>query len=90
MTYTIRFSKAADRDLSKLPRDVLTRVIKVIEGIRKDPFHYIQKMRGEHDPPQYKFRVGEYRVVLLLDKSEHVLLIDAVGHRSTIYQRYGK
>jgi len=56
MTYSIRFSKAADRDLSKVPRNILIRIIKAIEEIKEDPLNYIQKMKGEHDPPQYKFR----------------------------------
>lgn len=54
-----------------------------------DPFLHIRKIKGDYTPPQYKFRVGEYRVILLLDKSDNTLLVDAVGHRSTIYQRYG-
>lgn len=90
MTFDIRFSKAGDRDLSKLPCEILIRIINALEKITDDPLPNIQKMRGEHDPPQYKFRVGDYRLILLLDKDENVLLIDGAGHRSTIYQRYGK
>jgi len=90
MTFTIRFSKAGDRDLSKLPSDVLIRIVKALEIIVDDPFLHIRKMKGEYNPPQYKFRVGDYRVIILLNKSENVLLIDGVGHRSTIYKRYGK
>jgi len=45
-------------------------------------------MKGAKNPPN-KFRVGEYRVILLLDTSEKVLLVDGTGHKSTIYQRYG-
>lgn len=90
MTFAIRFSKAADRDFSKLPPDVLIRIIKAIETITEDPFLHIRKMKGEFDPPQYKFRVGDYRVIILLDKSENVLLVDGAGHRSTIYKRYGR
>lgn len=90
MTFEIRFTKAGDRDLSKLPFDILIRIIKALEKIADDPLLHIQKMKGKYDPPQYKFRVGDYRVIILLDKSENVLLIDGVGHRSTIYDRYGR
>ena len=90
MTFEIRFTKAGDRDLSKLPSDVLIRIVKALEKIADEPFLYIQKMKGEYDPPQYKFRIGDYRVIILLDKTENVLLVDGAGHRSTIYERYGK
>lgn len=90
MTFEIRFTKAGERDLSKLPSEVIIRIVKALEKMADDPIQYIQKMKGEHDPPQYKFRVGDYRVIILLDKSENMLLIDGAGHRSTIYDRYGK
>ena len=90
MSYSIQVTKAGDRDLSKLPPDVTIRILKAIERIIDNPFNHIRKMKGEHRPPQYKFRVGEYRVIFLLDKSDNVLLMDAVGHRSILYQRYGK
>lgn len=90
MTFEIHYSKAADRDLSKLPIEVIKKIVFAIGDIREDPFANIQKMKGAKNPPQYKFRVGEYRVILLLDKEERVLLVDGIGHRSTIYKRYGK
>ncbi len=90
MTFEIHYSKAADRDLSKLPIEVIKKIVFAIGDIREDPFAHIQKMKGAKNPPQYKFRVGEYRVILLLDQSEKVLLVDGIGHRSTIYKRYGK
>ena len=46
-------------------------------------------MRDRNHPPQCKFRVGDYRVIMLPDKLEKVLLVDGAGHRSTIYKRYG-
>lgn len=55
MTFEIRFSKAGDRDLSKLPSEVLVRIVKALEKIAGDPLQHIQKMKGEYDPPQYKF-----------------------------------
>ncbi|MCP1715321.1 mRNA interferase RelE/StbE [Methanocalculus alkaliphilus] len=90
MTFEIHYSKSADRDLSRLPIDVIRKIVFAISAIKDDPFAHIQKMKGAKNPPQYRFRVGEYRVILLMDKSEKVLLVDGVGHRSTIYQRYGK
>lgn len=47
MTYEIRVSKAGDRDLSTLPSDVLTRIIKALEHMVDDPFLPIQIMKGE-------------------------------------------
>jgi len=57
--------------------------------IRDDPLSHIKKMKDRNSPPQYRLRVGEYRVIMILDKSRKVLLVDGVGHRSMIYKRYG-
>jgi len=46
-------------------------------------------MKDRNNPPQYRLRVGDYRAILILDKTKKVLLVDGVGHRSTIYKRYG-
>ena len=88
--YKINFKGWSDRDLSKLPHNVLVRIVKAIESSMEDPLLHSQKMKGEYEPPQYKLRVSDYRVIILLDKSNKVLLVDGAGHRSTIYQRYGK
>lgn len=89
MTYEIQYSKAADRDLSKLPVHIAQKIILAIHNIKEDPFSHIQKMKDRNHPPQYKIRVGEYRVIMILDKSSKVLLVDGVGPRSSIYKRYG-
>ena len=89
MTYEIQYSKAVDRDLSKLPIEISRNIVQTIHKIKDDPFSHIQKMKDRNNPPQYKLRVGNYRVVILLDKNKKILLVDGAGHRSTIYKRYG-
>ncbi len=89
MTYEIQYSKAADRDLSKLPVHISQKIILAIHNIKEDPFSHVQKLKDRNHPIRYKFRVGEYRAIMILDKLEKVLLVDGVGHRSTIYKRYG-
>jgi len=37
MTFEIYYSKAADRDLSKLPNEVIKKIVYAIGDIRKDP-----------------------------------------------------
>lgn len=89
MMYEIHYSKAADRDLTKLPIEISRNIVQSIHKIRDDPLSQIKKLKDRNNPPQYRLRVGEYRVIMILDKSRKVLLVDGVGHRSTIYKRYG-
>ena len=55
MTFEIHYSKAADRDLSKLPIEVIRKIVFAISDIKEDPFSHIHKMKGVKNPPQYKF-----------------------------------
>jgi len=38
--------------------------------------------------PEFKIRVGDYRIILLLDKANKRMNIQAVGHRKNIYKKY--
>ena len=51
----------------------------------KNPEHFLEKLTGMLE---YKIRVGDYRVILLFDKANQKLRIQAVGHRKNIYKRY--
>ncbi|MDE5064783.1 type II toxin-antitoxin system RelE/ParE family toxin [Wolbachia endosymbiont of Drosophila tristis] len=35
----------------------------------------------------FRLRVGDYRVIYLIDNSEHMVKIAAIGHRKEIYKR---
>jgi len=66
------------------------RIILAMSEIKENPFSHCKKLRGQYSPPHYRVCIGEYRVILLIDTQEKVLLIDSIGHRSNIYKRYGK
>ncbi len=82
--YRIIFSETADAQFSKLDKPVKERITKALERLRFTPQTYITKLVGQ---PGYKFRVGDYRVILDIIQNELVVLVIKIGHRSTIYER---
>jgi mRNA interferase RelE/StbE len=82
--YTVIFSEVARKELRKVPRDVQQRVIKALERIRIRPEAFVIKLVGD---PGYKLRVGDYRIILDIDKCELLVLVIKVGHRSGIYKQ---
>lgn len=82
--YEIIFSDAAFRQLAKLEKHIQTRIITALERIRIRPEDYVIKLVGE---PGYKFRVGDYRVIMDVDINGSKILILKVGHRKNIYYR---
>ncbi len=87
MSYFIEWELNSADELEKLAFDVAERVLDKIEQIKENPEHFIEKMQGT---PEFKLRVGDYRVILLFDKGNKKIKIQMVGHRRNIYKKYGQ
>ncbi len=84
MTYDIIFSDKALKQLKKLDRTVQERIITALERIRIRPGSYVTKLVSD---PGYRFRVGDYRVIMDIDNNVLHILVLKVGHRKKIYDR---
>jgi mRNA interferase RelE/StbE len=75
------FSKAFD----SLPATVRAAVQRKVDemGSRLDNFPH-QRLQGR---PEFKLRVGEYRVLYEFDVKQGRIYLHYVGHRSEIYRR---
>jgi mRNA interferase RelE/StbE len=82
MTYEIVLSDRAFRQLKKLDRNIQERIVSSLERIRVRPEDHITKLIGD---PGYKLRVGDYRVILDIDKNILKILVIKIGHRKNIY-----
>lgn len=80
--YEIIFSDKAKKQLKKLEKSLQKRVISVLERIRIRPENYITKIVGD---PGYKLRVGDYRIILDIEKDKFLILVIKIGHRRNIY-----
>ena len=83
MTYEIIFSDKAFKQLKKLERKTQERIIATLERIRLRPESYLTKLVGD---PGYKLRVGNYRVIMDIDKGKLLILVIRIGHRKKIYK----
>ncbi len=81
--YDIIFSEQALKQLEKLEKTLQERIIKVLERIRIRPEHFVTKLVGDYG---YKLRIGDYRVILDLDRDKLLILVIKVGHRKNIYK----
>lgn len=66
----------------KLERNIQERIISSLERIRIRPEAFIAKLVGD---PGYKLRIGDYRVIMDIDKNNLIILVIKVGHRKNIY-----
>ncbi len=82
MTFQVLFSDVALKQLRKLDAEIRQRVVSTIERIRVRPEAYVKKLVGDEG---YKLRIGDYRVILDLDKEKLIILVLRVGHRKNVY-----
>lgn len=86
MFYRVEFSRQAQRELRKAPRQDQERLRTAIDALAHEPRpHGSLKLEGEERT--YRIRVGPYRV--LYDIYDDVLLIEIMraGQRQSVYRR---
>lgn len=85
MAFDIVFTGEAMKDLDNLDKNILSRIIKKLEWFAKQDNPPDFAKRLQYDAiGQYRFRIGDYRVIF--DCKDDNITILRVGHRSTIYK----
>ena len=80
MKWRIVFARTAEKELAKLSSEVGQRIGRANRALEHDPVPASAKrLKGREE---FRLRVGDYRVLYLLNHKNHVLTICAIGHRS--------
>ena len=84
MKYRLTYTERAIRDIRKIEQNIKARIGKTLLRYVGDPLKHGEKLT---DPKigEYRFRIGEYRVIFDLKGDDIVVL--RVGHRKDIYRR---
>ena len=82
--YEIIIAKKVESFLDKLNSKEGERIIFALEKLRIRPEAYLQRLVGEKS---YKFRVGNYRLIIDLNKNQLRILVVKAGHRRNIYKK---
>ena len=87
MSYSVRISPAASREIRKLDRPVQKRIIDKLDELERDPRpNGIEKLSGS-DEPRYRVRVGDYRIIYRIDDKILTVLVLKIGDRKEIYRK---
>jgi len=86
VSFTLLFDEEPLEALAKLPRDIRERIFRRLEKTKENPFHYFQRLA---ERPDYKLRVGDYRVIADIYADERRIHVTLIGHRRNVYDRPG-
>jgi len=83
MTYTVKMHPKVQDFLDKLDRHLADRIRTRLKLLREDPFTHLEHFEGDY----YKFRIGEYRALVDVDKARRIVFVRHLDSRGRIYRR---
>ncbi len=83
-TYTVQVDQAAAKLLRKFDRPVQARLVAAMAALATDPRPAGVKALTGH-PGLLCIRVGDYRVIYLVDGEALIVLVVHLGHRRDVY-----
>lgn len=84
--WRVRLAASARRDIKRLDRPVRERILTAIEGLRTaPPTGDIKRLTG-HEPPEWRLRVGAWRVRFSRAQGERTIVIQRVLPRGRAYR----
>ncbi len=83
--YKIFFRRSATKDLERIPKNDLKRILNRIASLAKNsrPIGH-EKLAGQE---RYRIRQGNYRIVYSIQDAELFVWIVKIGHRRDVYRK---
>lgn len=86
MAYKAIWHEETLKDLKKLDRTIAKKIVaKVKNYLIQDPAKLGTPLKGNLKG-LYRYRIGEYRVIYVIDQAEKKIIILNVNHRKKIYK----
>lgn len=89
MVYRIELTPAAEKSLAKVAKNnrvLLRKIDQVLLSLTDSPVPANSKQLVGEDPPLYRIRVGDYRILYQIEDEVLVILVVHVGHRKDVYR----
>lgn len=84
-SYRIEWKRSALKDLRKLPKETIVRIVAAVEDLAHDP-HPPGSRKLVGSERTYRIREGVYRVVYNVEEVALVVEVVRVAHRKDAYE----
>ncbi len=81
--YNIVFTKSAIKDLERIPKKELQRMLSRIDKLSEDPRPQASVKLTKRE--EYRLRQGKYRILYDIKDSELIVYVVKVAHRRLVY-----
>lgn len=84
-SYQIEIKPSASKELEKLPRQIIPRIVAVIKELAENPYPQgVRKLTGFDRT--YRIRVGDYRILYNIYENRLMIEIIRIRHRKDAYR----
>ena len=82
--YKILVKKSAEKELGKIPKKELLKILDKIKNLSDDP-HPTGSIKLTNQE-KYRIRVGNYRILYTVEDNILTVFVVKIGHRKDIYR----
>jgi mRNA interferase RelE/StbE len=89
MAWTIEFSELANKQIDKLDPVVARRILHFLQTRvlpADDPTSFATRLKGPENDGRWRYRVGDFRIIVSFDKNIVTIYVIEIGHRREIYR----
>ena len=87
MAWTIEFSSRAEKQLRKIDKQIVRRILKFLKTkVEENPKAVGKYLKGNLSD-LWSYRIGDYRLICNFQEKRMIVLVLEIGHRREIYDR---
>lgn len=84
-SYKIILKKSVEKDLRSIDSRYIPKIMSAIQSLVENPTpHGFRQLVGTEKT--YRIRIGDYRVIYLIDSLASEILIQHIAHRKDVYR----
>ena len=84
-SYRVALASSAEKELDRLPKKVIGRIIPRLEQLASAPRPPgCKKLKG--GDKEWRIRVGDYRIVYEIDDTARTVDVTRIAHRREVYE----
>jgi mRNA interferase RelE/StbE len=84
--YKIIVDNSAEKDLDNLSKEIVRKIVKIIDKLANDPKPPGVKKLKASDENLYRVRSGDYRIVYSVAEEIKIVNIRRIRHRKDVYR----
>lgn len=86
MTYSVRIGRQAAKEIKKLPKAEVSKIVSTIRKLADDPYPSGCKKLKASDDALYRVQQGNYRIIYAVETVVKIVEVRKVSHRKDAYR----